>query len=76
MSRKYDIEGTKTYLIAAVVLVVLAIWHIRDGWFPPERWLIKYPDYPGAGFYIFNRVTGVLLGIAAVICAYIHKVVR
>lgn len=76
MSRNYEVEGTKAYLIAAIVLALLAAWHIWDGWFPRDSWLAKYPNYPGDGFYLFNRVTGVLMGIASVICAYIHKVVK
>lgn len=76
MARKFHIEGTKTFLIATVVLVILAVWHIWDGWFPRASWLEKYPDYPGDWFYTYNRVMGVIFGIVAVICAYIHKVVK
>ncbi|MBU0678079.1 MAG: hypothetical protein KJ626_08160, partial [Verrucomicrobia bacterium] len=63
MARRYDVEGTKTYLIAALVLLVLALWFVWDGWFPREAVLAKHPDYPADSFYAFNRVTGVIFFI-------------
>ncbi len=46
----------------------------RDGKYPnfPEEW----HDFSPQEFYAYNRWTGVLLGIAAIVCAYIHRVVR
>ena len=38
MAKRYEPEGTKSYLIAALVLAVLAAWHIFDGWVPQARW--------------------------------------
>ncbi len=38
MARRYHVEGTKTYLIWAVVLAALSLWHIIDGWVPQTRW--------------------------------------
>ncbi len=83
MARKFHVEGTKTFLIWAIILAVLAIWHIWDGWFPRASWVERYPDVPETWydfglreFYTYNRVTGVLLSIAAVVLAYIHKVVK
>lgn len=45
-----------------------------DGQYPnfPEEW----HDFSPQEFYAYNRWTGVLLGIAAIVCAYIHRVVR
>ncbi len=76
MARKFHVEGTKSFLIAALILAILSVWHVWDGWFPRESWLEKYPDYPNDWFYTYNRVMGVIFGIAAVVCAYIHKVVK
>lgn len=39
MARRYHVEGTKSYLIAALVLGLLSIWHIVDGWVPQVRWM-------------------------------------
>jgi multidrug resistance efflux pump len=54
MARKLNVKGTKDFLIAAIVLGLLGLWAIRDGWFPPESILKKYPlsvdvsfDMPG-----------------------------
>jgi hypothetical protein len=83
MARTYEVEGTKSYLTAAIVLALLAIWHIVDGWVPQERWLEKYPEFPKTWydlslyeFYAYNRWTGILMSIASVVCAVIHRIVR
>lgn len=75
MARKYHVQGTRSYLIASIVLVLLAAWFIKDGWFPSEHWLTKYPD-PADNFYAFNKSTGVLMAIGAFVCAIIHIKVR
>jgi len=75
VARKYKVEGTKSYLVASIVLFLLSIWFIHDGWFPSEAVLEKHP--PGTDtYYQFNRITGVGLFIFAAICAYIHQVVK
>lgn len=83
MPRRYEVEGTKAYLIAAAVCAALSLWHIIDGWVPQGRWLEKYPEFPSTWydfrlyeFYAYNRWTGVILAIAAAVSAYIHKVVK
>ncbi len=83
MAKRYEPEGTKSYLIAAVVLAVLAAWHIFDGWVPQERWLEKYPEFPETWydlrlyeFYAYNRWTGIIMAVAAAVCAYIHRIVK
>ncbi len=83
MPRRYEVEGTKAYLIAAVLCALFSVWHIVDGWVPQERWLAKYPEFPATWydlrlheFYAYNRWTGIIMGIAAAVCAYIHKVVK
>ncbi len=83
MAKRYEVEGTKSYLIAAWVLAGLSLWHIVDGWVPQQRWLEKYPVFPETWydmrlyeFYAYNRWTGVIMAIAAIVCAYIHRVVK
>ncbi len=41
--RRYDLEGSNDFLIAAVVLLGLGIWAIKDGWFPSNRVLERHP---------------------------------
>ncbi len=41
--RRYDLEGSNDFLIAAVVLFGLGLWAIKDGWFPSERVLERHP---------------------------------
>lgn len=36
MARQYDVQGTKSYLIAAVFMLLIGVWHFIDGWFPRE----------------------------------------
>jgi len=83
MPRTYDVEGTKSYFWAAIILAVLSAWHLVDGWVPQERWLAKYPEFPEHwldfrlyDFYAYNRWTAMILGISSVVCAYIHRLVK
>ncbi|MGD9875064.1 MAG: hypothetical protein AB7T27_12465 [Kiritimatiellia bacterium] len=75
MARNYNVKGTNTYLVASIVLIVLAAWFIWDGWFPSAGVLAKHPD-PTDTFYAFNKTTGVLMAISAFVCAIIHIKVR
>lgn len=76
MARRFKVEGTKNYLIAAVILYILAAWFIWDGWFPRESVLEKHPDVETDSFYLFNKSMAIIFVIAAVVCSYIHLVVR
>lgn len=41
--RKYNIKGTKDFLILGIVLTVLCIWAVADGWYPTNKVLKKHP---------------------------------
>lgn len=43
MTRRYDIQGTKTYLIWALFLLVIGLWHAWDGWAPRPEVLNNHP---------------------------------
>lgn len=75
MARKYDVEGTNKFLVWSIILALFAIWFIKDGWFPTEAILEKHPD-PSDSYYLFNKSSGIISVIGAVICGYIHMVVR
>jgi hypothetical protein len=76
MARRYHVEGTKTFLILALVLLIWGLWCLCDGWFPSGKVLEKHPlDGPGS-FYLFNQVNAVASLIGAAICAYVHFVVK
>ncbi len=75
MDKLKDLDAFKFYMIVAVILAVVSVWHIYDGWVPQERWLERYPDFPEAwndfglyAFYSYNRWTGIILGIASMVC--------
>ena len=36
MARRYDIQGTNNYIIAASVLFLIGAWHFIDGWLPRQ----------------------------------------
>ncbi len=84
MARSFDVEKNKEPLYWSIGLLLLAIWCIRDGWFPPESKLEKYPEFPESAwslglqyeFYRFNRVTGILTTIASVVMAVVYKVIN
>ncbi len=78
MKLSYRSDAPKFYGILALILLGLAVWHGIDGWVPQERWLEQYPEFPEAWydmrpreFYAYNRWTGLLLGIGALICGAI-----
>lgn len=75
MARRFDVEGTRNYLLAAVILLVLSVWFIWDGWFPRASVLERHPE-PSDHFYLFNKSVGVLFLVSAVVCGYIHLVVK
>jgi multidrug resistance efflux pump len=40
---RFNIKGTKDFLVAAVFCGFLCVWAIRDAWFPTQKILKKYP---------------------------------
>lgn len=40
---RFNIKGTKDFLVMAVFCGFLCIWSIRDAWFPTEKVLKKHP---------------------------------
>jgi len=41
--RKYDLKGTNDFLVAAVLLLGLGLWAMKDGWFPSEAVVRRHP---------------------------------
>jgi hypothetical protein len=85
MARKFDIEKNKEPLYWSIGLLLLAIWCIRDGWFPPASKIEEYGNLEEVNvwslaldyeFYRFNRVTGILTAIASVVMAVVYKVIN
>lgn len=81
MARKYKVQGTNDFKYASIIFFCLCAWFIRDGWFPPEKWIEKYGQPPEtflsvAEFWGFNRIGAILWFISGVVCAYIHRLVR
>lgn len=74
MARQYRVRGPRQFLTAAVVLLLLSLWFIADGWFPRESVRAAHPD-PSDHFYLFNKCTGVLLLLGAVVCGVLHWMV-
>ena len=76
MGRRYPVQGTKSFLITAIILLALCIWCIMDGWFPSQATLDKHSLTEDANFYLFNKSLAILSAIGAIICGYIHLVVK
>ncbi len=75
MARKYNVPGTKKYLITAIIMLIIGIWAVMDGWFPSDGVLIKHPDMTD-GFYLFNKSLAILMLVGTIIYGYIHFVVK
>jgi len=63
MARRYKVEGTNDFLVAAVVLAGLGAWAIKDGWFPSPAVLERHPREvvvaaPTDGVITFLDATG------------------
>lgn len=58
--QRFNIKGTKDFLVAAVFCGFLCAWSIRDAWFPTEKILKKHPREIPVSF----KVSGVLKQIA------------
>jgi len=41
---RFNIKGTKDFLVMAVVCGFLCLWSIRDAWFPTKKVLEKHPQ--------------------------------
>ena len=76
MTRKYQVEGTKTFLVWALILLAIGVWAVKDGWFPSEATLLKHPLDKNTSFYLFNKSLAFLSLMGAAICGYIHLVVK
>ncbi len=84
MPRKFDVEKNKEPLYWSIGLLILAIWCFRDGWFPPESKIEKYPDFPESAwslglqyeFYRFNRATALITGFASAAMAVVYRVIN
>jgi multidrug resistance efflux pump len=53
---RFNIHGTKDFLVAAVFCGFLCVWSIRDAWFPTEKVLKKHPREIAVSF----KVSGVV----------------
>lgn len=84
MARKFDVEKNREPLYWSIGLLVVAIWCFRDGWFPPESKMEKYPDMPESmwslalsyEFYRFNRVTAILMGLGSAAMFVVYKMIN
>jgi len=84
MARNFDVKKNNEHLYWAIGLAILSIWCIRDGWFPPESKLEKYPEFPeefwsfglSYEFYRFNRVTALITAIASGAMLVMHRMVN
>jgi multidrug resistance efflux pump len=55
-NNRFNIKGTKDFLVAAVFCACVCIWAVMDGWFPAKRVLKKHPHEIEVSF----KVPGVL----------------
>ena len=84
MARSFEVKKNKEPLYWSIGLLVLAIWCFRDGWFPPQSKIEKYPEVPADfwslglqyEFYRFNRVTALITGVASAVMAGVYVVIN
>lgn len=59
MARTYDVNGVKTYLIAAIFLFVIGAWHVYDGWVEQDYILEKHPKVEELSFVEGGKVANI-----------------
>lgn len=61
MARKYkNVQGTNDFLVAAIGLLLLGLWAVKDGWFPSESVKEKHPIMDVAHFEHSGTVEEIL----------------
>ncbi len=58
---RFNIHGTKDFMVAAVFCGFLCIWSIRDAWFPTEKILKKHPQEIPVAFKVHGVVKHIAL---------------
>ncbi len=76
MSRKFNVEGTKTFFYWSIGLLILGLWAVKDGWFPAQSTIDAKTAAELQNYLLFNKTLAFLALPASAICAYIHRVVR
>jgi hypothetical protein len=76
MARRYHVRGSRQFLLWAIVLLVIGLWCVRDGWFPSAVTQAAKTAEQLADFMLFNKSLAILMLVGSAICGYIHIVVR
>lgn len=63
MARKYQVEGTRDFLYWAIGLLLLGLWAVRDGWFPPPSVQKKHPLRVPAAFEVAGVVSEIHVSV-------------
>ena len=58
---RFNVHGTKDFIVAAVFCGFLCIWSIRDAWFPTEKVLKKHPQEIPVAFTVHGVVKEILV---------------
>lgn len=62
--RKYkNLHGTNDFLVAAIALLLLGLWAVKDGWFPSESTLEKHPIESVAEFSHAGTVDEIMVEV-------------
>jgi len=67
------VPRSRKHLWTAIVLLIVALWFIWDGWFPRASVREAHPD-PADHYYLFNKSVAVLLVSASLVFFYVHLV--
>ncbi|MBU1909197.1 MAG: hypothetical protein KJ726_04040 [Verrucomicrobia bacterium] len=76
MARRYHVKGSRQFLIWAIVLLILGLWCVRDGWFPSASTQAAKTAEELANYVLFNKSLAILTLLGSAICGYIHIVIR
>jgi len=58
---RFNVHGTKDFIVAAVFCGFLCVWSIRDAWFPTEKVLKKHPQEIPVAFRVHGVVKEILV---------------
>jgi len=59
--RKYNVKGSKDFIVLSGIFFFLCLWSVKDAWFTSSKTLEKHPRQVEAAFEISGLVEQLLV---------------
>lgn len=54
--RKYNVKGTKDFIVLAGIFFFLCLWAVKDAWYPSPKVLEKHPEEVAVAFEVAGSI--------------------